>query len=404
MEMLKANRYFEKLFSNIKILLFPGPQFTFMVIFLVLLFYSCNNKKSIETAEPSISYEPWSIEKANEWYANYSWLVGANFGPSTAINQLEMWQESTFDTETIDRELGWAADLGMNVMRVYLHHMLWDQDSKGFLQRMERYLEIADKHGIVTMFVLLDDVWDPDPKLGIQNEPTPHRHNSGWVQSPGREILSDTTRHESLKAYIKGTIAHFKDDKRILLWDLYNEPGNTNGSSYGEKEPENKNVLSTALMKKVFQWAREAGPVQPVSVGAWTGDWVAGSNMSAITKMAIEESDVITFHSYNDPPGFEERVLALKKYDKPLICTEYMARPTGSTFQAILPIAKEHKVAMINWGLVSGKTQTIYPWDSWWKEYNAEPPLWFHDIFHQDGTPYKSEEVDFIKEIIKSGK
>ncbi len=155
--------------------------------------------------------------------------MGANFNPSSSINQLEFWQEDTFDPETIDRELKWSADLGMNLHRVYLHNLLWKQDSIGFLNRLENYLGLAQKHKIKTMFVLLDDVWHPIPKLGVQPEPVPHVHNSGWVQSPGAEILGDTTRHHELESYIKGVVGHFADDNRVLVWDVYNEPDNVAG-------------------------------------------------------------------------------------------------------------------------------------------------------------------------------
>src|SRR5690242_9717501 len=88
----------------------------------------------------------WSEPKAAHWYSSQPWLVGSNFVPSTAINELEMWQSDTFDATTIDRELGWAESIGMNTMRVFLHNLLWQSDSKGFLDRMEKFLQIADKH------------------------------------------------------------------------------------------------------------------------------------------------------------------------------------------------------------------------------------------------------------------
>src|SRR3954454_1767268 len=124
----------------------------------------------------------WSVEQAEEWYEKQPWLVGCNFGPSTAINQLEMWQADTFDLKTIDRELGLAEGLGFTSIRVFLHHLLWEQDQEGFQKRMERFLDIADRHKIGVMFVLFDSVWDPHPKLGKQREPQPGLHNSGWVQ------------------------------------------------------------------------------------------------------------------------------------------------------------------------------------------------------------------------------
>src|ERR1700681_3138189 len=188
----------------------------------------------------AVNAPAWSAKQANEWYASQPFLVGSNFIPSTAINQLEMWQADTFDLPTIDRELGWAQSLGMNTMRVFLHNLLWQQDSAGFLKRMDEFLAVADKHHIRIMFVLFDSVWDPNPKLGKQHEPRPHVHNSGWVQSPGAEVLKDPAKMRELEPYVKGVIGHFKDDRRVHAWDLVNEPDNLNGKSYGPQEPANK--------------------------------------------------------------------------------------------------------------------------------------------------------------------
>src|SRR5512133_1841758 len=127
----------------------------------------------------------WPVEQAWEWYRQQPWLVGCNFIPSTAINQLEMWQADSFDMKTIDRELGWAAAIGFNSMRVFLHDLVWQADAEGFKQRIKQYLAVAERHGILTMFVFFDDCWNTDPHLGRQPEPIPGVHNSGWVQSPG---------------------------------------------------------------------------------------------------------------------------------------------------------------------------------------------------------------------------
>ena len=132
----------------------------------------------------------WTPTEAQAWQSSQPWLVGCNFMPSTAINQLEMWQTDTWDPATIDRELGWAANLGFTSIRVFLHDLLWQQDKKGFLERMDQFLALAAKHRIGVMFVLFDGVWDPFPKLGKQREPRPHVHNSGWVQSPGAKDLT----------------------------------------------------------------------------------------------------------------------------------------------------------------------------------------------------------------------
>ncbi len=341
----------------------------------------------------------WTVEQAQAWEQDHGWLVGCNFSPSTAINQLEMWQAETFDPNTMDRELGWAQDLGFNTIRVYLHDLLWAQDPEGFLARMDEFLDLANKHGIGVMFVLLDACWDPSPELGIQRAPKPHLHNSGWVQSPGKAILSDPARHDELKAYIQGVITYFHGDERIYAWDLFNEPDNGNQRAYGEHEFDNKEAMAFVLLKKVFAWARAVHPTQPLTAGVWQGDWSSNESLTDLDQYMLEQSDIISFHSYANLEETRTRVEQLKRYNRPMLCTEYMARPTGSTFESILPYFKEQNIGAYNWGFVAGKTQTIYPWDSWDKTYTAEPPLWFHDIFRVDGTAYKTDEVQLIQSL-----
>ena len=379
---------------------------------LAFLVLSCAEKEKETkkaTSEAVHVGKQWSNEKAWEWYDKQPWLVGANFNPSTAINQLEFWQADTFDPETIDRELKWSADLGMNLHRVYLHNLLWKQDSVGFLNRLDEYLKISDSHGIKTMFVLLDDVWHPIPKLGKQPEPISHVHNSGWVQAPGAEILRDTARHDELKGYVKGVLNHFSEDKRVLLWDVYNEPDNVAGQP-GRKELEvkDKQKYWLALLKKVMRWSREVNPSQPLTSGIWRGEvshWGTLYSLPPVDRYMIENSDVISFHAYDaDMELVKQKITELKKYDRPLLCTEYMARTNNNFFQNVLPILKKDKIAAINWGFVSGKSNTIYPWKSWDSTFTAEPKMWFHDILRKDGTPFSKEEVDFIRDMTKTEK
>jgi hypothetical protein len=339
----------------------------------------------------------WPVARAAAWQREHPWLVGCNFAPSTAINQLEMWQADTFDVATIDRELGWAEGLGFNSIRVFLHHLLWERDPEGFLRRMEQFLGTADRHQIGVMFVLLDSVWDPFPHAGKQQAPRPGLHNSGWVQSPGVVILKNPERHDELKGYITGVVGHFRNDRRVHAWDLINEPENPNRSSYGRFEPANKPELALALLKKVFSWVRSVNPAQPLTAGVWTGDLTDPAKLSAINRYMLDQSDVISFHNYKPLDEMKRDVEALKKYGRPVLCTEYMARPAGSRFDPILGYLKSEGVGAYNWGFVAGKTQTIYPWDSWQKPYSAEPSVWFHDIFRPDGTPYDPREVAYIR-------
>ncbi len=321
----------------------------------------------------------WNLDKANSWAAENGWLSGSNFNPSTAINQLETWQAESFDAATIDRELGWAQGIGMNVMRVYLHHLAWQVDKEGFKKRMDAYLTIAHKHGIKTIFVFFDDCWNPTYAAGNQPAPKPGVHNSGWVRDPGDLLFQDANLIKVLEAYVKDILTTFKNDKRIALWDLYNEPGN---SAYGNK--------SMSLLKKVFEWGWEVRPSQPLSAAVWN------LKLSELNKFQVENSDIITYHNYESPEKHQAAIDTLKRYNRPLVCSEYMARRNNSLFQNIMPMLKKQNIGAINWGLVAGKSNTKYAWDQPIPD-GSEPKLWFHEIFRPDGTPYQKEEVDLIK-------
>jgi hypothetical protein len=284
----------------------------------------------------------WTLDHASQWHKDAGWLVGSNFVPANAINQLEMWQKDTFDKKEIDRELGWAEGLGMNRMRVFLHDLLWQQDPEGFKQRINDFLTIADKHHIKPDFVLFDSCWDPNPELGPQHEPVPGVHNSGWVQSPGKDGLTDPNQEQRLEGYVKGVVGAFANDPRVLMWDVWNEPDNMNDASYRQEEPWNKVSLVQNMLPEVFQWARSVHPTQPLTSGVWLGDWSSFNRLNQMQKTQLENSDIITFHNYGNPQDFANRVHQLSQYDRPLICSEYMARPMGSTFDPILQIAKDN--------------------------------------------------------------
>jgi hypothetical protein len=356
---------------------------------------------TVSAHAPQTAAPRWSEPRARDWYKAQPWLVGANYVPASAINELEMWQAETWDPKRIDTELGWAEGIGMNTMRVFLHDLPWQQDAEGFAKRIDEFLRIADRHHVKPMFVLFDSVWDPAPKLGKQREPRPGVHNSGWLQSPGAAALQDPAQYPHLEAYVKGVVGKFANDKRILAWDIWNEPDNTNGSSYGAQEPKDKVALVLKLLPEAFAWARAAKASQPLTSGVWRGDWSADEKMSEMDRLQIAQSDVVSFHNYDNAAELEKRIGWLTRYNRPLLCTEYMARGNGSTFEGSLPVLKKHQVAAINWGLVQGKTQTNLPWDSWKQPYvgGREPQIWFHEVFKTDGTPYKADEVALIRQL-----
>ncbi|MEI6606284.1 MAG: cellulase family glycosylhydrolase [Verrucomicrobiota bacterium] len=354
---------------------------TLMSVWLVL---ACTMPGYAQESKPDAGGElnRWSKEKANAWYAKQPWRVGCNFIPSTAINQLEMWQADTFDSATIERELKWASELGFNTVRVYLHDLAWEADATGFKQRMDQFLGTADKHGIKPILVLFDDCWNANPKIGKQPQPQPGVHNSGWLQSPGCELVNKPESWPRLEKYLKDIVGTFSKDTRILLWDLYNEPGN---SGQGNK--------SLPLLKKTFQWAREINPTQPLSAGVWTG-------LKDLNDFQLAASDIITFHNYEGADNLAGQIASLKKQGRPVICTEWMRRGI-SEVASCLPIFNNEKVGCLNWGLVAGKTQTIYPWGS--PPGAPEPKIWFHDLLRKDGTPFSAQEATLFSKLTNKG-
>lgn len=339
--------------------------------------------------------ERWTTRQAKAWYGSLPYQFGANFIPSTAINQLEMWQKETFDPITIRKELTMASAVGMNIMRVYLHDLLWLQDPEGFCSRVDTYLQIASSLGIKTLFVLFDDCWNQRSALGPQPAPIPYTHNSGWVQSPGVQVVNDPSAWDRLGTYVTSLLERFKDDQRILMWDLYNEPGNgVQGDSSGSGEIQGINSLP--LLRQVFAWARSVeGLTQPLTAGVWR----EGPDWEALIDFSLSASDIVTFHSYEPPARLIERIRRLQgASDRPMLCTEYMARTAGSTFQLSLRVLKWFGIGAVHWGLVRGKTQTIYPWG--WDASCGEPVIMFHDIFDPDGSFLYPEEKGILRQIL----
>jgi hypothetical protein len=358
-----------------------GKSVIFISFVFVCFTANAQKNKISQKVVATASGTRWPVEKAQAWYKQHPWITGANFIPSTAINQLEMWQAESFDTATISRELGWAQNIGFNAMRVFLHSVAWKTDPEGFKKRVDQYLNISDRKGIQTIFVFFDDCWNKVPQAGQQPAPKPGIHNSGWVQDPGQPMSNDSTLYPGLEKYVTDVLTRFAHDKRILLWDLYNEPGN-NG----------KRDSSLPLLKKIFSWARAVNPDQPLSVGLWAWDF------EKLNAFQLQNSDVVTYHDYEEPLLHLRVIQLLKATDRPLICTEYMARTRNSRFANVLPLLKKENVGAINWGFVAGKTNTIYAWDTPLPD-GSQPVEWFHDIFLPDGKPYRQDEVNLIQKL-----
>ena len=344
----------------------------------------------------------WSSEKALDWYSKQGWLVGCNFLPSSSINQIEMFQENTFDITEIRRELSWAKDLGFNTLRVYLHDLLW-QEKDQFVIRFNKFLDCCKDLEIKPIIVLFDDCHYPLPQLGSQPLPVKGVHNSGWKQSPGHEIvrgiasLSHSEHAPRLKKFTQEILDLYKADNRMLMWDLYNEPG-----QFGIGE------ISYTLLKNVWDWAHEVRPDQPLT------SCLDGSIGDSIITLNKKQSDVISFHTY-EAEKLEPTIKELSKIGRPLMCTEYMAREYGTTFEFCLPIFKKYNIACYNWGLVAGRSQTNFSWETILKlnelrdkeefikglESLIEPEVWFHDILRRDGSAFSNKETSLIKQILQ---
>jgi hypothetical protein len=337
-------------------------------------------------ADAATTPGPWTPERAWTWYRAQPWIVGFNYVPSSAANTTEFWSRDTFDPVTIDRELSWAASLGFNSCRVFLQYIVWKDDPAGFKQRFTRFLELAHQHKLSTMVVLFDDCsfGEPpqrDPYLGKQREPIPGMILPSWTPSPGLSRVNSTNEWPDLERYVRDMVGSFARDSRVLVWDLYNEPGN---SAQHHK--------SLPLVEATFAWARAAGPSQPLTTGPWRHD-----PQDRLNQRMIELSDVVSFHSYSTAAGVEKWLDHYASFHRPVINTEWMARPMGSRWDTDLALFKRRGVGCYSWGLVNGRTQCQFSWKD--KPGTPEPKVWFHDLFHRDGKPYDPAEHESIRRL-----
>ncbi|MGA2618581.1 MAG: beta-L-arabinofuranosidase domain-containing protein [Thermoguttaceae bacterium] len=305
----------------------------------------------------------WPVEKAWKWYAEVGPVCGCNYFPRTAVNTTEIWEARTFDPKIMDQELGWAQQCGMNSVRSFVQYVVYEDDPKGLIERMDQFLALTAKHKISVMFVLFDDCFLPEPKIGKQPDPIPGVHNSQWTSSPG-ERRKKKENWPALERYIKEIVGHFANDKRVFVWDLYNEA-----------KPE-----SRSLVAATFAWARSVNPSQPL-----TSCWQAG-----------DLSDIVTFHAYTEPElqRFAGQVTAA---GRPALCTETIARTLGSRFDNTLPLFAKSGIGWYTCALVRGRIQSYYPWGS--PKGAPEPRLWFHDLLYPDGKPYRPEEIELIRKF-----
>lgn len=322
----------------------------------------------------------WTVKKANAWYKSVPWPIGCNYVTSTAVNQLEMWQADTFDPETIQAELALAEGLGFNTMRVFLHDLAWRQDPGGFKRRLDDFLSICQRRKMRALVTFFTN-GGPGTKIAIgkQPDPIPGVHNSRWLQSPGSAVVNDPSKWGYLETYVKDVMTAFAKDDRVLLWCLYNEPESTRNGN-----------RCLPLLRRVFAWARQVNPTQPVTAPIFFYPIHARTDFP-ICCFVGENSDVMSFHCYEPPATVQKMIDLFKTFGRPMLCTEYLLRPKN-TFENVLPLFHKHRVGAINFGLVNGKCNfQFFGGDL------PEPKFWKHDIFRKDGTSFDPHELDVIR-------
>lgn len=351
----------------------------------------------------------WSEAKANAWWAAQPWICGFNFLPSTAVNFLEMWHPDTFDRDTIERELGWAADIGFNAFRINLHYLVWKHDRDGLLDRLDWIMGVADGLGIATVPCFFDDCGFGgfEPEFGPQPAPIEGVHNSRAVASPGRARLLDPAEWSGFEGYVRDIVSAYRADARILFWDLYNEPGNRMifGPDGSRQHEPDFTAASLKLMRASFEWCREESPTQPRTVAAWVTPLpgVAGDPyQTEIDQAALALSDIVTFHAYWETDHVEGFIAHLQAHNRPMLCTEWMARPIGSRICNQLELFKTSGVGCFQWGLVQGRTQTHLPWPADLVKAHggeADRSVWFHDLLDRTGQAYDPVETAELQRL-----
>jgi hypothetical protein len=322
----------------------------------------------------------WTPQRAWTWYRRQPWRCGFNYVPANAISYTEMWMDYNFDLRLIDAELALAQDAGFNCLRVVLPFVVWEHEPAAFKQRLDAFVGVCHRRGLAVMPALFDDcVFGPirDPQFGPQPDVVPGLYANGWTPSPGHSLVRDPATWPRLERYVVDVISTWKGDPRIWVWDLYNEP--TNGG-LGD--------VSLPLVDRALGWARQVNPSQPLTVGQW-------SDNQALNDLAFSQSDIITFHDYCSPESLAQHIAGLERHGRPVVCTEWLNRGQDSTVQGCLPVFHRQGVGCLHWGLVNGRTQTHLNWGH--LPGQPDPPVWQHDIFRPDHTPYAAEELAIFK-------
>lgn len=321
-----------------------------------------------------------------------------------------MWQRQSFAPHIIARELDWAAQIGINSVRLGLPYIVWQDDANGLLERLDHVLTLLAERSMTAMPYLLDDCEfsGQPPRLGKQPDPVPGLHNSRATGSPGRALVMDQQAWPDIERYVAHVIRTFTDDDRIVAWDVYNEPGNRviftlEGAQAYDEALEEQALL---LLRRAFDCARHIAPSQPLTAAGWrvppsyVGDDVEPYD-HPLDAAAFELSDVVSFHAYCSPSRMQRVIERVRRYHRPLICSEWMGRQADSRIQQQLPLLRREAIGSYIWGFVRGRSQTELPWPDFLDPTTSTSEEWFHDVVDANGLPYNDEETQVIRREVQ---
>ena len=353
----------------------------------------------------------WSSEKAWEWYNSKPWIRGCNFMGSDCANRIDQWQEYGFEEKlvTAEREFALMESIGYNSIRVIIEYEVWEKQHDGFMDRLDRYMDAAWRHGISTMIVLSNECSVRGPEFvpatfGEQFwEPGYHggKDFKVWYQHGNDNRYNILDNPEVAPKYydmVRELMTKYKNDERVIVWNLMNEPGNGRGTK------------SLPHLKKFFEIGWEIDPIQPLCADVWRG-MKNGRPTTEMECFALDNSDVISYHSYSTYYNNVLIIKQLEKYNRPIFNTEWLSRVNGNTIQAMLPLFLLKKIGCYQWGFVAGKYQTYEPSQGVWRKYEEKGydavkhidfTKWQHDLYRPGGRfPYDPAEIEIIKELCR---
>ena len=301
--------------------------------------------------------------------------VGANYTPAGCVNAVQLWHE--FPAEVIQRELAAAKEhFGITSLRVYLHNIPFDAEKDRFLQRIEEFLALCDRHGIKPGFVFFDDCWNHEGITLRSRPPVKGRHNGRWAACP-QDVQRTEEKLPELKRYIQDVVRAHRRDGRVLWWEIYNEP-------------RMKSDYSARLRKLGYRWAKEVGPIQPV-ICCWDDS---------------PETDVVDAHNYGNNFSAWDRQADLNPR-KGTVFTEAGARwfaPRRSNGEPIEVIdwLQRRKAAgkyvpgvYLCWELMVGNSNCRWYWGT--KDGTPEPTIPWCGLMWPDCTPVSLAEAEAVR-------